>query len=103
MEEGSLGVLKQAALDSVNGTPEPEAKPLGSYSRDDVRLMLEDILNQDSVEREIKDTAENVAAKMKESMWPEFDLEAKKLSAQKKVERKALLMHLKELMTAADG
>jgi hypothetical protein len=98
-----METLKQAALESVNGAPAEESRELGSYTRGEVQQMLEDILNQDVLQRDITDTADNVAEKIREALWPEFDLETKKVKAQKDVERKALLMHLKDLIGEANG
>jgi len=103
MEEGSAGALKKAALESVHGTPESERKPVQAYSRDEVRKLLEEVLNDDIAKREIKDTAENVVEKLRRAMWPEFEIEAKKVRAEKDVERKAMLMHLKQLIGEANG
>ena len=95
--------LKQAAMESVHGPSEPTEKPIQAYSRDEVRQLLEDVLNQDVLQREIEGTSEAVADRIREALWPEFQLEAKKKVAEKKVERKALLMHLKELIGEANG
>lgn len=103
MEVGSAEALKQAALESVNGAPPEESKSIGSYTRGEVQELLQEILNQDVLGREIADTADNVAEKIREALWPEFDLETKKVKAQKDVERKALLMHLKDLIGDANG
>jgi hypothetical protein len=103
MEAGSAGDLKRAALESVNGSSDPESKPITQYSRDEVRGLLEEVLNSDIAQREIADTADNVADKVRRALWPEFEVEAKKAKAEKDVERKAMLMHLKELIGEANG
>jgi hypothetical protein len=98
-----LADLKQAAIDAETKPAAGEAKPAASYTRDEMRSLLEEVLNQDILQREVSDITEHVAERIREGLWPEFEVEAKRKKAEKDVERKALLMHLKDLIGEANG